>query len=47
MDTESPQPNMRRRQVYTLEDVPDDLASLVHTASAPVDAAAFDDEVEN
>lgn len=45
MSIELPQIIARRRQVYTLDEVPDDLAALVRTSSAPADAAAFDDEV--
>jgi len=37
----------RDRQVYTLETVPDDIAEGVRTARAPVEAAAFDHEVES
>lgn len=46
MSTELPQPDAERRQVHTLDDVPDDLAALVRATSAPADAAVFDDEVE-
>lgn len=37
----------RDRQVYTLDDVPDEIANAVRTARAPVEAAAFDHEVES
>lgn len=35
------------RQVYTLDDVPDEIVNAVRTARAPVEAAAFDHEVES
>ena len=37
----------RDRQVYTLDDVPDEIADAVRTARAPAEAAAFDHEVES
>lgn len=36
----------RDRQVYALEDVPQDIADGVRAARAPAAAAAFDNEVE-
>ena len=37
----------RDREVYTLDDVPDDIAEGVRTARAPAEATAFDQEVES
>lgn len=45
MSIELPLPGAGLCGIYTLGDVPDDLAAQVRTTSAPVDDAAFDDEV--
>jgi PHD/YefM family antitoxin component YafN of YafNO toxin-antitoxin module len=37
----------RDRQVYSLDDVPDEIANSVRTARAPAEAATFDHEVES
>mgnify|MGYP001050325352 CR=1 FL=1 len=37
----------RDRQVYTLDEVPDEIADGVRAARAPAEAAAFDNEVES
>lgn len=37
----------RDRQVYTVDDVPDEIANAIRTARAPAEAAAFDHEVES
>lgn len=37
----------RDRQVYALDDVPEEIADAVRAARAPADASAFDNEVES